>query len=109
MVRLVGKTTEEQAVIEAALPVVGGLAAEIDPDGNKPFFQYDRDDVIRLFEAVIYVWEENRGRVGSPDRITGLVVPPRGYTAPPPPAGPLTAPPPERRSPRQILDDEIPF
>ncbi len=117
MVRLIDKTTEEEAVIRAALPIVGELVGEIDPNGDKPFFQYSKDDVIRLFEAVIWVWEESRGRVQAPDLTLGPnphprdcrcpVCDPATHVTPPPPP-----PPPQPIITRQgtlIDDDEIPF
>jgi hypothetical protein len=112
MVRLAGKTDEEEAVIAAALPIVGELAQEIDPTGTKPFFQYSREEVTALFEAVIYVWEENRGRVRAPDRLYGDLMPPLPKPETAPPAAPAMAVPTMPTQPRYssvLEDDDIPF
>jgi len=60
MVRLVDKTKQEEAAILGALPIVGDLVAEMDPDGVKPLFAYSKDEIVRVFEAVIWCWEESR-------------------------------------------------
>lgn len=60
MVHLVDKTKAEEAVILGALPVIGDLVAQMDPSGTKPLFAYSRDEIVRLFEAVIWVWEEGK-------------------------------------------------
>ena len=60
MVRLVDKSREEEAAILSALPIVGDLVAEMDPAGEKPLFAYSKDEIVRLFEAVIWCWEETR-------------------------------------------------
>lgn len=62
MVRLLEKTTEEEAAIVSALPIVGELVEGMDPTGQKPLFAYSRDEILRLFEAVIWVWEASKGR-----------------------------------------------
>lgn len=60
MVRIVDKTKQEEAAILGSLPVVGDIVAEIDPKGEKPLFAYSRDEIIRVFEAVIWCWEESK-------------------------------------------------
>lgn len=60
MVRLVDKSTAEEAAIAASLPIVGALVAEMDPSGTKPLFAYSRPEIMRLFEAVIWCWEESQ-------------------------------------------------
>lgn len=60
MVRLIDKSLEEEAAILSALPIVGDLVAEMDPEGAKPLFAYSKDEIVRLFEAVIWCWEETR-------------------------------------------------
>lgn len=93
MVKLIDKSKEEEAVILAALPIVGDLVAEMDPSGTKPLFAYSRDEIIRLFEAVIWVWED--GRKGQ-------------KAAPPPPAAPAKrAAKADNSAP--FYDDPIPF
>lgn len=62
MVRLLEKTTEEEAAIVSALPIVGELVEGMDPTGQKPLFAYSREEILRLFEAVIWVWEASKGR-----------------------------------------------
>lgn len=60
LMRLIDKTKEEEAAILSALPAVGDIVAEMDPTGQKPLFAYSRDEIIRLFEAVIWCWEESK-------------------------------------------------
>ncbi len=60
MVRLIDKSREEEAAILSALPIVGDLVGEMDPSGTKPLFAYSKDEIVRLFEAVIWCWEETR-------------------------------------------------
>ena len=62
MVRLVDKTKEEEAAIASALPIVGEIVGEMDPTGQKPLFAYSKDEITRMFEAVIWVWEASKGR-----------------------------------------------
>lgn len=70
LMRLIDKSKEEEAAILSALPAVGDIVAEMDPSGQKPLFAYSRDEIIRLFEAVIWCWEESkaeRTKVGALD------------------------------------------
>lgn len=60
MVRLVDKTKAEEAAIASALPIVGDIVAEMDPSGQKPLFAYSKDEITRMFEAVIWCWEESK-------------------------------------------------
>lgn len=60
MVRIIDKTKQEEAAILGALPIVGEIVAEMDPDGTKPLFAYSKDEIVRVFEAVIWCWEESR-------------------------------------------------
>lgn len=90
MVHLVDKTKAEEAVILGALPIIGDLVAEMDPSGSKPLFAYSRDEIIRLFEAVIWVWEEGKRDV----RVAAANTPKK--TSPVP-------------SMADFPDDEIPF
>lgn len=68
MVRIIDKTKQEEAAILGALPIVGEIVAEMDPDGTKPLFAYSKDEIVRVFEAVIWCWEESRSdrsKIGS--------------------------------------------
>lgn len=70
LMRLIDKSREEEAAILSALPAVGEIVAEMDPSGQKPLFAYSKDEIIRLFEAVIWCWEESkaeRTKVGALD------------------------------------------
>lgn len=60
LMRLIDKTKEEEAAILSALPAVGDIVAEMDPSGQKPLFAYSKDQIVRLFEAVIWCWEESK-------------------------------------------------
>ena len=60
LMRLIDKSREEEAAILSALPAVGDIVAEMDPSGQKPLFAYSKDEIIRLFEAVIWCWEESK-------------------------------------------------
>jgi hypothetical protein len=60
LMRLIDKSREEEAAIVSALPAVGAIVAEMDPSGQKPLFAYSKDEIIRLFEAVIWCWEESK-------------------------------------------------
>lgn len=60
LMRLIDKSKEEEAAIVSALPAVGQIVAEMDPSGQKPLFAYSKDEIIRLFEAVIWCWEESK-------------------------------------------------
>lgn len=60
MVKIIDKTKQEEAAILGSLPVVGDIVAEIDPKGEKPLFHYSREEIIRVFEAVIWCWEESK-------------------------------------------------
>jgi hypothetical protein len=60
MVKLVDKTKAEEAAIASALPIVGDIVFEMDPSGQKPLFAYSKDEITRVFEAVIWCWEESR-------------------------------------------------
>jgi hypothetical protein len=60
LMRLIDKSKEEEAAIVSALPAVGEIVAEMDPSGQKPLFAYSKDEIIRLFEAVIWCWEESK-------------------------------------------------
>lgn len=68
MVRIIDKTREEEAAILGALPIVGDIVAEMDPEGVKPLFAYSKEEIVRVFEAVIWCWEESRStrsKIGS--------------------------------------------
>jgi hypothetical protein len=68
MVKLIDKDRVEEAALTSALPVVGELVGQIDPTGQKPFFAYTKEEVLRLFEAVVWCWEEakaNRPRLSA--------------------------------------------
>lgn len=70
LMRLIDKTKEEEAAILSALPAVGEIVAEMDPRGQKPLFAYSKDEIVRLFEAVIWCWEESkaeRSKIGALD------------------------------------------
>lgn len=67
MVRLVDKTKEEEAAIMSSLPIVGELVGGMDPTGQKPFFAYSKEEIVRLFEAVIWCWEASKGNRGIRD------------------------------------------
>lgn len=60
LMRLIDKSKEEEAAILSALPAVGEIVAEMDPSGQKPLFAYSKDEIVRLFEAVIWCWEESK-------------------------------------------------
>ena len=60
LMKLVDKDAAEEAALAAALPVVGEIAASIDPTGQKPLGSYSKDQILQLFEAVVAVWEEHR-------------------------------------------------
>ena len=60
MVRLIDKSREEEAAILSSLPIVADLVTEMDPTGQKPLFAYSKDEIIRIFETVIWCWEESR-------------------------------------------------
>lgn len=60
LVRIINKTKQEEAAILGSLPVVGDIVAEIDPKGEKPLFAYSKEEIVRVFEAVIWCWEESR-------------------------------------------------
>lgn len=60
MVKLIDKSKAEEAAILSSLSIVGELVAEMDPSGAKPLFAYSKDEIIRLFEAVIWCWEESK-------------------------------------------------
>lgn len=60
LMRLIDKTKEEEAAILSALPAVGEIVGEMDPTGQKPLFAYSKDEIVRLFEAVIWCWEESK-------------------------------------------------
>lgn len=60
LMRLIDKTKEEEAAILSALPAVGDIVAEMDPSGTKPLFAYTKDEIVRMFEAVIWCWEESK-------------------------------------------------
>lgn len=62
MMRLIDKNKEEEAAILSALPAVGEIVAEMDPSGQKPLFAYSKDEIIRMFEAVIWCWEESKAK-----------------------------------------------
>ncbi|MEY4863785.1 MAG: hypothetical protein RLZ51_1880 [Pseudomonadota bacterium] len=70
LMRLIDKTREEEAAILSALPAVGDIVAEMDPSGTKPLFAYSKDEIVRMFEAVIWCWEESksaRSKIGALD------------------------------------------
>lgn len=60
LMKLIDKDAAEEAALNAALPVVAGMAAAIDPTGQKPLGSYSKDQILQLFEAVVAVWEEHR-------------------------------------------------
>mgnify|MGYP001331355466 CR=1 FL=1 len=72
MVKLIDKNKAEAAAIAGALPIVADLVAEMDPSGKKPLFEYSKDEIERMFEAVIWCWEESkaeRSKIGGEDFI----------------------------------------
>lgn len=114
MVRLVEPGLQDRAVAQAVLPVAGEVASQIDPTGRKPFFEWSRDEILRLFEVVIWAWEESQGRINVAH---GIVPPAHAASVSPPPPQPdqrselvmagVTLPASRYRGP--IIDDEIPF
>lgn len=58
MVKLIDKHKVEEAALLSALPLVAEVVQAADPDGSKPFFQYDKATVLRIGEAFVAAWIE---------------------------------------------------
>jgi hypothetical protein len=104
MVRLVAPERQVEAVLTGMLPLLGQLAGQIDPTGQKPFFAWSKEEVMRLIEAACWAWEEAQGTVKAPDVLTARPAAPRASELVM--AGITHAATPYRGA---VIDDEIPF
>lgn len=111
MVRLIEPGLQAEAASKAVIFVAADLVSQIDPSGQKSFWEWAKEDILRLFEAVIWAWEESQGRINVAH---GIV--PAPACPPPAPDGNaakalvmagIKLPASQYRGP--IIDDEIPF
>jgi len=61
LMRLIDKDEAEEAALAATLPIAAEIAAIIDPEGKRPFGQWGKEEVLRVFEAVVAAFLETRG------------------------------------------------